>query len=80
MGDSLRASRSTCLQSGSPPDFPALGGARAEGAGIPRGEGPPTQAHEALGDFVSFLISIFFFFFFVGYGANITFPPGVTEQ
>lgn len=41
------------------PDF-AFGRARAEGVGVPGDEGPPTKAHEALGDFVSFLISVFF--------------------
>lgn len=42
------------------PSSPSAGSrARAEGVGIPGGEGPPPKAHEAPGHFVLLLISVF---------------------
>lgn len=45
------------------------------GAGVPRGGGPPARAKETLWCFVLMLISIS-----SCYGANVTFPPSITEQ
>lgn len=57
------------------PDF-TFGRGRAEGVGVPGDEDPPTKVHEALGDFVLFLISVFF----LAVEQNVTFPPGIAES
>lgn len=79
MGHCLQASRSTCLQSAARRDFPAPHQhlAKPELRGL---ESPEVRAHQPKHTRHSGTSCNFSFPSSFCYGANVTFPPGITEQ